>query len=282
MNNIKIFAFADEASPNIDEQIVAMKRNGLQGLEIRGVDGEKVSDISLSKAREVKSKLDAEGLITWSIGSPLGKINITDDFEKHLEKFKHTLDIADALDCKNIRLFSFYIPEEKKAEYFKNEVIERLGIFLETAKGTGIRLCHENEKEIYGDIPERCLEIHKALPEIRGIFDPANFVQCDVDTLKAWEMLKEYICYMHIKDARLSDGFVVPAGYGDGNVLKIVKDFIAKGGRDFTIEPHLKVFEGLASLENEDKKSAVASFKYGSNNESFDVACNAFKDLIKE
>lgn len=282
MNNIKIFAFADEASVNIDEQIVALKRNGLQGLEIRGVDGEKISNISLEKAKEVKSKLDANGLITWSIGSPLGKIKITDDFEEHLEKFKHTLEIADILDCNNIRLFSFYIPKEKKAENFKNEVIERLGIFLETAKGTGIRLCHENEKEIYGDIPERCLEIHKALPEIRGIFDPANFVQCDVDTLKAWEMLKEYICYMHIKDARLSDGFVVPAGYGDGNVLKIVKDFIAKGGRDFTIEPHLKVFEGLASLENEDKKSAVASFKYGSNNESFDVACNAFKDLIKE
>ena len=99
MNEIKIYAFADEASPNIDEQITALKRNGLDGLEIRNVDGVNVSDITLEKAKEVKTKLDANGLITWSIGSPIGKIDIEkDDFKAHLEKLKHTLEIADILE----------------------------------------------------------------------------------------------------------------------------------------------------------------------------------------
>ena len=90
MNEIKIYAFADEASPNIDEQITALKRNGLDGLEIRNVDGVNVSDITLEKAKEVKTKLDANGLITWSIGSPIGKIDIEkDDFKAHLEKLKY-------------------------------------------------------------------------------------------------------------------------------------------------------------------------------------------------
>ena len=80
---MRIYAFADEASPAIDSQIAAMRRNGLNGLEIRGVDGENVSAISLKKAKEVRRKLDDAGLCIWSIGSPIGKIGID---EKILNK----------------------------------------------------------------------------------------------------------------------------------------------------------------------------------------------------
>ena len=57
MRNMNVYAFADEASGSIDKQIAAMKRNGLQGLEIRNVDGTNVSDITLEKAEEVHKKL---------------------------------------------------------------------------------------------------------------------------------------------------------------------------------------------------------------------------------
>lgn len=280
MNEIKIYAFADEASPNIDEQITALKRNGLDGLEIRNVDGVNVSDITLEKAKEVKTKLDANGLITWSIGSPIGKIDIEkDDFKAHLEKLKHTLEIADILESKNIRMFSFYMPEGKDVLDYKNEVIDRLGQMCEIAKTHNVFLCHENEKGIYGDIPERCLEIHKAIPELKGIFDPANFVQSNSDTLEAWDMLKDYIYYMHIKDAKI-DGTVVPAGMGDGNVEKVVKNFIEKGGNSFTIEPHLTVFEGFSHLERKGETSVITEYGYPDSNTAFDTACNAFKGLL--
>ena len=280
MNEIKIYAFADEASPNIDEQITALKRNGLDGLEIRNVDGVNVSDITLEKAKEVKTKLDANGLITWSIGSPIGKIDIEkDDFKAHLEKLKHTLEIADILESKNIRMFSFYMPEGKDVLDYKNEVIDRLGQMCEIAKAYNVFLCHENEKGIYGDIPERCLEIHKAIPKLKGIFDPANFVQSNSDTLEAWDMLKDYIYYMHIKDAKI-DGTVVPAGMGDGNVEKVVKNFIEKGGNSFTIEPHLTVFEGFSHLERKGETSVITEYGYPDSNTAFDTACNAFKGLL--
>lgn len=279
MENIKIYAFADEAAATVDGQIEAMKRNGLRGLEIRGVDGVNISSISLEKAREVKEKLDNNGLITWSIGSPIGKIKIGDSFEAHIEKFKHTLEIAKILDAKNIRLFSFYVPNGENADNFKNEVIDRMAELLRIAKGSGVTLCHENEKGIYGDTPERCLELHKNLPELKGIFDPANFVQCGVDTIKAWEMLKRHIYYMHIKDSR-KDGLVVPAGCGEGNVSEVVKRFIEAGGSDFTIEPHLTVFEGFSHLEKPDEKSIISEFAYKDSNTAFDVACTSFKALI--
>ena len=279
MEKIKIYAFADEAAATIDGQIEAMKRNGLCGLEIRGVDGTNVSNISIEKAKEVKRKLDDNGLITWSIGSPIGKMKIGDAFDAHIEKFKHVLEMTNILGSKNIRMFSFYMPKDENADIYKNEVIERLGMLVNLAKSSGVTLCHENEKGIYGDIPERCLELHKALPELKGIFDPANFVQSGVDTLVAWEMLKPYIYYMHIKDSK-KDGLVVPAGYGDGNVKEVVKRFIEAGGKDFTIEPHLTVFEGFSHLEKPDEKSVISEFAYKDSNIAFDTACNSFKALV--
>lgn len=278
---MRIFAFADEACPYIDGQIKAMQENGVAGLEIRGVDKVNVADISDAKAREVRAKLDAAGLVTWSIGSPIGKIDIEkDSFETHLEKFKRTLEIADILGAENIRLFSFFPPKDKNPEDYRDKVIERLSAFCEAAEGYGITLCHENEKGIYGDTADRCLEIHRALPELKCIFDPANFVQCGQDTLKAWKQLRPYVEYLHIKDA-LADGNVVPAGKGIGNLAAILDDFAAMGGNAVTLEPHLKVFDGLAALEKEDDKSVVGEvYSYPSNEEAFAAAADALKALL--
>lgn len=277
----KIFTFADEAGAQIDHQIEAMRRNGLQGLEIRGVDGTNVSAITEEKAKEVRRKLDDAGLITWSIGSPIGKIKMVgSDFEQHLDVFRHTLEVAHILGAANLRLFSFYMPANADPADYKNEVIDRLGRMLEIADGSGVTLCHENEKGIYGDVAPRCLDIQQALPKLGGIFDPANFVQCGQDTWEAWQLLKPYIRYMHIKDA-LADGSVVPSGAGIGHVPEIVADFRAAGGCHFTLEPHLTVFKGLDELERKNVASRVGErYVYDSSDAAFDAACAAFKKLI--
>ena len=233
---MRIYAFADEASPAIDGQIAAMRRNGLNGLEIRGVDGENVSAISLEKAKEVRRKLDDAGLCTWSIGSPIGKIDIeTGDFAAHLEQLRHTLEVAQVLGAKRLRMFSFYIPVGKDPADYRNRVIDQVGEMLRVGEGSGVLFCHENEKGIYGDIASRCLDLHKAFPQMRGVFDPANYVQCGQETWSAWEELNPYIDYLHIKDA-LADGSVVPAGKGLGNVKRILDAYRAQGGEDVTVD----------------------------------------------
>ncbi|MDE5590631.1 MAG: sugar phosphate isomerase/epimerase, partial [Acetatifactor sp.] len=151
MNTLKMFAFADEASLELNGQIAAMKRNGLDGLEIRNLDTGNVSDMDSVRAKEVRKILEEEGLSVWSIGSPIGKIDIvSDDYKAHLEKFRNTLEIANILGAENLRMFSFYIPQGETPEKYKNEVIDRLGEMVEIAQGSGIVLCHENEKGIYG------------------------------------------------------------------------------------------------------------------------------------
>ncbi len=220
-----------------------MKENQIPYLEIRGVDGVNIADLTKEKAREIRQRLDAEGFSVWSLGSPYGKISITEDFAPHLDLFKRGLELADILNAKHIRLFSFYVPAGEASAY-RNAVMERLFAFLDAASGSGILLCHENEKGIYGDTAPRCAEIHREFPDIRAVFDPANFVQCGQDTKEAWELLSPYVEYMHIKDA-LADGFVVPAGKGIGNIPFLLSNY---RGKVLTLEPHLSVFSGFEKL----------------------------------
>ncbi|MBQ7486746.1 MAG: sugar phosphate isomerase/epimerase [Clostridia bacterium] len=282
MKHLNIYAFADEASPMIEGQITAMLRNGLQGLEIRGVDGVNISDISIKKAKEVHARLEDNGLKVWSIGSPIGKIAIDGDHATHIEKFRHTLEIAEALSAENIRLFSYYIDENKNPDDYRSAVIDHLGTLLSYGEGSGIRLCHENEKGIYGDNAARSLDLLNTFPQLYGIFDPANFVQCGQDTSEAWEMLKARIFYLHIKDA-LEDGTVVPAGYGKGHLPEILADFIARGGTSVTVEPHLQAFSGLNNLERpkEDRKLG-GTFHFKDHDESFDKACDSLKEILQK
>ena len=279
MDAMKIYAFADEASGQIDGQIAAMRRNGLDGLEIRGVDGANIADIPLDKAREVRRKLDDAGLTVWSMGSPIGKISIeTDAIPAHLDQLRHVLALADVLGARNLRMISFYVPEGRKAE-FRGRVIDWMGQMLEAAEGSGIALCHENEKGIYGDMADRCRDLLDVFPGLAGIFDPANFVQCGQDTLAAWALLKDRIKYLHIKDA-LADGRVVPSGCGIGNVREILRDFRARGGCAVTVEPHLSVFDGLKGLEQAGQRTRMDAYCYPDSDAAFDAACRALKEIM--
>ena len=172
----------------------------------------------------------------------------------------------------------------KKAEFEESDslaksVLSDLQQNLKIAKEYDIVLCHENEKGIYGDIPERCLEIHQALPSLKAVFDPANFVQCGQDTLQAWEMLHPYIKYMHIKDA-LADGAVVPPGQGIGNVAALLAKYAAQGGKVLSLEPHLTKFVGLSGLEREGDTSEVGRIAFESKEAAFDFAARNLYEMV--
>ena len=274
-------AFADESAQDLAGQMDALKRNGFEFLEIRNLDGKNFTKLSLEEMKQIAQVLADHGLSVRSLGSPIGKMKIADDFDAHMELYKHTLELGNVLGAKQIRLFSFFMPKGEDPTNYRQLVLERMGLFAETAKAFGIQACHENEKGIYGDVAARCLELHKAVPELKAVFDPANFVQCGQDTLKAWDVLAPYVEYMHIKDA-LPDGQVVPPGTGAGNVPAIVAKYAAQGGSVFSLEPHLTKFVGLASLEAEGDESVVGGMKFRSNEEAFDYAANNLKKILEE
>lgn len=282
MVQFKLSAFADEYSSEIDKQIEWLLANNVDLLEIRGVDGTPIADITLEKAIEVKAKLDKAGIGISAIGSPAGKINIKDDFEPHLEQFKHLCEIAHVLEAKRMRIFSFFMPEGDDPEIWFDEVVKRLSVFCDIAEREGIILCHENEKQIYGETPERCIKLHNALGgRMKCVFDHANFISCDIEAYPfAYNTVKDALSYMHIKDANEQKEMVV-AGQGIGRIpetlARLKDDF--EGDFILTLEPHLLEFDGLKGLESEGHTSNVGN-KYANTDEAFGAALSALKKYI--
>ncbi|CAG7610813.1 hypothetical protein PAESOLCIP111_01291 [Paenibacillus solanacearum] len=253
MSKFILSAFADEIDANLETQMDVLDQHGIKFIEMRGVDGKNLVHYTLDEVRGIKSRIDARGFKLSAVGSPIGKIGINDDFELHLELFKHTLEIAKIMDCQYIRMFSFFIPKGEEPETYRDEVIDRWRQFVKVAQGSGVILLHENEKGIYGDTPERCQDLLESLNsnDVKGIFDFANFVQCDVKNYPdGYELLKGHIEYVHIKDAVYNGHRVVPAGDGDGCVEEILKELHSGGYEGFlSLEPHLGKFTGFAELE---------------------------------
>ena len=277
--NYILSGFADEASPLLYKQIEAMKKNGVDALEMRGVNGRNISDMTVEEVKCAAYMLKNAGISVSSIGSPIGKINITDDFSAHLEKFKKIIEYAVICSAKYIRIFSFYgIDSAEK----KNEVFERLSAFADAAKGSGVILCHENEKGIFGYNAENCLEIFQNVGSIRGVFDPANFVQCGVNTKAAWDLLAGHIEYIHVKDA-LENGTVVPAGQGIGNLEYIMREYAKTRGelsKTYSLEPHLKIFSGFAALESNSASISKSENGYPDGMSAFAASADAAKLIL--
>ena len=252
LSDCRISGFADEINKDFDIQLSVLKELGQEYLELRSADGTGVADLSLEMASELGERMKAAGIRVSSVGSPIGKIKITDDFEPHFETYRHVVELAKLWGVRYIRMFSFYIPEGEDPAQYKEEVFSRMKRMVDYAVEQDVVLLHENEKEIYGDIASRCLELMEAFygDHFKGVFDFANFVQCGQDTLEAYEMLKPYIFYIHIKDALQEDGEVVLPGDGDGNVKEILSMLDSSGYKGFlSLEPHLVSFDGLDKLE---------------------------------
>ena len=200
MNTYKLCAFADEADGTVEGQIRALTENGIPYLELRGLETGSAIALSDRGARELKKRLDDAGIAVWSMGSPIGKIGVTDPFAPHVEQFRRTLEVGAILGAKCVRMFSFYMPKDDpdRARY-RDEVLSRLTRLAEEARGSGLTLCHENEKGIYGEKAPECLDIMKNVPGMRAVFDPANFIQSGQETLAAWELLAPYVAYLHIR-----------------------------------------------------------------------------------
>ena len=267
-----ISGFADEIDADLDAQIEVLESEDIEYLDLRGVDNTNVLDFTEEMVAAIESSLDSHQIGVSSIGSPIGKIEITDDFEPHLERFERALELADRFDTEYIRIFSYWIPEDDEPEDHRDEVFHRMEAKVELAEEAGITLLHENERRIYGDTPERCRDLLTTIdsPNFRAIFDPANFLLVGVRPYPdALLQLIEYVEYLHIKDATFGrEGDIMPAGEGDGRIPETLGALQKRG------------FSGFASLE---PHLAEAGEKGGfSGPEAFKVASQALKDCFDE
>lgn len=270
MAEIRLCAFSDEAASDILGQINALKQNGIYLTELRSAFGKNVSTFTKEENKEYYKMFSDNGIGVYSIGSPLGKVDIDTDFDKYLDVVKRVCETANDFKADRIRVFSFFNAYEKK-----NQVFDYLSKMVEVAKEYNVTLCHENEKEIFGDVAERVCMIMENVKGLKFVYDPANYVQVNEPAQKTLDLFHGKSEYFHIKDIIHGTGELVPAGYGDGDinslVARIEKDTV------LTIEPHLAIFDAYANIDNTEMKH---KFHFDSNLSAFSAAVNAVKGIL--
>ena len=268
---IKLSAFADEASPMLDGQIDALKRNGIEYLEIRGVNGENIANISCENAKKYADQLAEAGVKVWSVGSPIGKVKISSDLDEHRARLRHVCELANIFGTDKVRMFSFF-----EAYECEEKVFSELSAMVSIAAEYGVELYHENEKAIYGDTLERVQKIMDNVPGLKFVYDPANFLEVGEDSAKTLDALHSKTDYFHIKDVIAETRTLVPAGHGDGRIGELVERI--SDDKVLTLEPHLKVFKGFAEIDGTEMKN---KFCFETNDDAFDAAAQALIGVIE-
>ncbi len=256
----RLSVFGDEIASDLDSQLLVLRQHDVRFLELRAAWGMNVIDLSDSDLQRVRERLTAEGMGVSAIASPVGKVPIEADFDVERGRCRRALAAAQRLDTPLVRIFSFFIPDGRYRHH-RDEVVRRLAAFARDAERAHLVLVLENESYVYGDTPERCLDVMEAVdsPALRMAFDPANFVQVGVRPhAEAWPLLRPYVAHVHIKDAvavdrsgfppypervpgeRLMDSVRMP-GSGEGELRAVLRDLAADGYAGFlAVEPHLQ------------------------------------------
>ena len=278
MANFILSAFADEASEDLSGQIAALRRNGIRYIEPRSIGGALLEKTD-AELQEIAETFSAAGIRVSSLGSPIGKYPIDKPFEDHLVQFRRALQVCRIFGTKNMRMFSFFVPQNRLAEC-RDEVLRRMRILLAEAKEAGITLCHENEFGIYGQNPNEVKDLLTSLPGLRGVFDPANYVTNGQDPIEGMKVTLPSLEYLHIKDAVMAKKSIVPSGKGDGRIDEAIRlaDAARKGETFLSVEPHLFEFLAYKQIDQHELKN---EYTFTTADEAFDCAVASLKEILR-
>jgi sugar phosphate isomerase/epimerase len=254
---VTLSGFADEISPDPQAQLAVLAAESITHLELRSAWSVNVADFTDAQLAAFRAATEGAGVRVSAIGSPIGKIAIGAPFAPELDRMRRIAGIAGELGTAIVRVFSFYLPAGEPPERFRTQVIDRMGALARIAEERGVILAHENEKEIYGDVPARCADLiaSVASPALRATFDNANFVQCGVRPFTdAYPLLRPHLIYLQVKDALAATGEVTPPGEGDGQLRETLLALRDSGFAGFmSLEPHLDLAGRAGGFSGPDK-----------------------------
>ena len=283
-------AFADEAANHKTaiEQLSVMAAVGLRYYSPRFIDvngsGEvkhvvELDDTELARLNELHEEF---GMSVTGIGARIGKIKLLDQddgshnvfvpFDEYLDgEVADTIRVAQALDTKLIRGFSFYHPQGTDPREYIPQAVDQLGQIVERTAAAGLVYGLEIEPNLIGETGELLAELCRQVghPGMVCIYDGGNVAAQNKNRLQVHAELVDmidHIGWMHIKDYTIDPGLTwtgavdeerlknfVPADVGDaghdlllrelkGRLPELEAKMVGMGAPGFflEVEPHLK------------------------------------------
>ncbi|HVJ81060.1 MAG TPA: TIM barrel protein [Planctomycetia bacterium] len=285
---VLLSGFGDEAAvgKSAVEQLAAMSALGFNYYSVRFVDlglgvrnVMKLDDEEIGRLVALHHQYEMK---VCSIGSPIGKVKIADvkdgtsnvfrPFAEYLEQdVMHAISLANRLETKLVRGFSFYPPKGKDPEPYFQQTVDQLGKIADRCRRNGVVFGLELEANLMGSSGLMLYRLHKAVnnPAMVTVFDGGNLSSQNLPPHRCYEeylRMRDSIGWMHVKDYKIDpelvwDGHVdeerlknfVPVDIGDSGYEPVLRDFrerLAKANQQMQslgapgvfleLEPHLK------------------------------------------
>lgn len=243
MTTWTLSGFGDEIDPDPVVQLSVLQALGARHVEVRGAWGDNVLEMTDEQIDRLAKLIGEREMAVSAVASPIGKVAVFGDPDAELTRLRRAVAVAHRLNARYIRIFSFYRPHDVPVQATRDDVLRRMRGFADLAEREELVLVHENEKAIYGDVPERVLDIVESVGSaaLRVAWDSANFVQVGVRPFTdGYALLRPHLEYLQVKDAIAATGTVVPAGEGDGELIQTLTALRDDGYAGFaSLEPHL-------------------------------------------
>jgi sugar phosphate isomerase/epimerase len=243
----QLSGFGDEIDADPVVQAAVLQSLGARHIEVRSAWGTNVVDFTADQLEELGRILADRTMAVSAIASPIGKVDVSLPVEHEVGRLERAVVAAHALDATFIRIFSFYGAYDSR-----DAVLQRMRALADLAERENVVLVHENEKDVYGDVPSRVLDIIESVGSdaLRVAWDSANFVQVGVKPFtEGYAVLRPHLAYLQVKDALAVTGEVVPAGEGDGELRQTLAALRDDGYDGFvSLEPHLAEADSLGGF----------------------------------
>jgi L-ribulose-5-phosphate 3-epimerase len=247
---------SDEVSQDLPEVVRFLRGFGLRGFELRSLAGRAFKDLTDADVATVRSVASAEGWKIHGCASPVFKCELDDPaaVRQGIEQFKRAVDVAHALDCNLVRVFTFLRRPAALDEPTLRRVVEHLQSLVALAAGSGVRIGVENESSCIIGTGEEALRLMGELtdPHIGVIWDPCNGLYVfgsGSPVTAAFASLLPRIFHIHLKDAirrmppdakRVAE--IVPFGVGEVGWARHLREIAASGyGGLLSLETHWRI-----------------------------------------
>jgi sugar phosphate isomerase/epimerase len=169
---------SDEVSQDLAVLRGFVREFKLPGIELRSLNGRAFKDLTNDDVAAISEVARGEGWKIIGCSTPVFKCEIDDakGIREHQEIFKRSLEVAQKLDSKLLRIFTFLRKPNPTEPQRLQRVTQELQKLVDLAKGSGIRVGIENEHSCLVATVDEMLGILSGLPadQVGAIWDPCN------------------------------------------------------------------------------------------------------------
>lgn len=223
---------------NFNKIVDFAARSGYQGIELRGIlrelDLTKCNEFNSAKNISATNKLMKENDLRFVDLGSSANLHIADPEkrQKNLDEAKRFIDLAQQINCPNIRVFPNSFPKDQEKNATMDLISKGLLELADYAKGTDISVLIETHGDFVNT--EDILKVMQSAEHKHAglVWDVTNMWTLTKEPpAEVYKKIKKYIRHTHIKDAKIIDGKIQYTFLGQGEVpIFEAIDTLAKHG----------------------------------------------------